>query len=335
MAELYKAWKRKLGLYILRNKPTTTGELGEPKATLDLSGLRVTFRITQQLTDKPETAEITIYNLSDGTGSKIKAGLNAGDSIVLTAGYEGHDAPIFSGEIVWKNQGRTSETDTFLQLVAISDFQALRYSVAIGSIPAGSTDQDEIGFLTKALNQDGCSVKACPELSKKERPRGKVFFTKSWEAAQAFCRNHNLVFGGTQDGLVFVDSEGGVTQDTRIVLNNKTGLIGLPELTPGGVAVRCLLNPRLKLGRKVEINNSAVQYSGGFDTSYSYNVEQNDVLAQRKLLGANGIYTVVARDFVGDTHGNEWYCDLILQTTDENAITSLQVSNSVSNPNEP
>lgn len=332
MAETYRAWKRKLGLYVLRSEESNG--IDNPRSTLDLSGLRVVFRISQQLTDRPETAEITIYNLADSTAANIKASLTEGDSIVLTAGYEDHEAPIFQGEIVWKNQGRESETDTYLQLVAVSDFKALRYSVAVGSIPAGSTDQDEVSFLIKALGQDGCSVRSCPELTKTARPRGKVFFAKSWDAAQAFCRNHNLVFGGTQDGLVFVDSDGGTTQDTRIVLNTRTGLIGLPELTPGGLAVRCLLNPRLKLGRQVEINNADVQYSGGYDTSYSYNVEQNEFVAQRKLLSADGLYSVVARDFVGDTHGNEWYCDLILQATDKNAIKSLQISNAVGNPYE-
>lgn len=330
MSDNYKAWKRKLSLYVLKGEDDS-----ETKSTLDLSGLRVSFRIMQGLIDQPETAQIYVYNLSEDTESRILAKkddgsvLTKGDHIVLLAGYEGNEAQIFSGEVVWKESRRANETDTFLEIVAVKDFEALRYSVAIGSIPAGSNENDEIGFISKALSGNNCNVASVPELEQRARPRGKVFFTKSWQAAQAFCRNHNLIFGGSYDGLVLVGEREGTTDDVEILLNSKTGLIGMPELTSGGVAVRCLLNPRMSIGRKVRINNKDVQYSGGYDTQYAYNVEKNNVVANGKLLAADGLYRVRARDFVGDTHGKDWYCELFLESANEEDQKPLEVSNAV------
>lgn len=330
MSDSYKAWKRKLSLYILKG-----GDDSEAKSTLDLSNLRVSFRVMQGLINQPETAQISIYNLSEDTESRILSKrddgyvLTEGDHIVLLAGYEGNEAQIFAGEVVWKKSRRANETDTFLEIVAVKDYEALRYSVAIGSIPAGSNDEDEIGFISKALNGNKCSVAFSPDLQQRTRPRGKVFFTKSWNAALAFCRNHDLIFGGGKDGLVLVGEREGTTDETEIILNTKTGLVGMPELTPGGVAVRCLLNPRITIGRKVRINNKDVQYSGGYDTQYAYDVNKNLVVANHKLLSTDGLYRVRSRDFVGDTHGNDWYCEMFLESANEEDQKPLEVSNAI------
>ena len=104
--------------------------------------------------------------------------------------------------------------------------------------------------------------------------------------------------------VFFVPQEGYIEGDT-IILNSDTGLIGIPEQTADGIIVRCLLNPKIFVGRRIRIDNTTINQARH---SLSYTgVVQNSLLPS---IAADGYYRVLAIDYSGDTRGQEWYCTL-------------------------
>ena len=102
------------------------------------------------------------------------------------------------------------------------------------------------------------------------------------------------------------DSNGGA-----IELNTNTGLIGMPTLTLGGVLARSLINPQIKVGGSIHIDQSLVQ---GLLPQVN---EQGEALPYETGTGdqvsvaADGMYTVRRIDYHGDTRGNPWYMDIL------------------------
>ncbi len=47
-----------------------------------------------------------------------------------------------------------------------------------------------------------------------------------------------------------------------VVLNSDSGLIGMPTQTTDGIFARCLINPSIKRGSQVQINESDIHRRG-------------------------------------------------------------------------
>jgi len=109
-----------------------------------------------------------------------------------------------------------------------------------------------------------------------------------------------------------------------IVLNSRTGLIGMPQQTMGaGVNVRCLINPNIRVGGLIELDQASVyrsalssdevQRSGGriFETENNGNLNVSGTLQQPASIATDGVYIVQSISYTGDTRGQAWYMDLM------------------------
>lgn len=87
-----------------------------------------------------------------------------------------------------------------------------------------------------------------------------------------------------------------------VVLTATTGLIGRPEQTPEGIKARCLINPRLRIGGRIKLDNASIQTArkdlkiGAWDKAAPTD--------------RDGFYRIIKAEFTSDTHGNDWYADL-------------------------
>lgn len=108
------------------------------------------------------------------------------------------------------------------------------------------------------------------------------------------------------------------------VLTSMTGLIGMPQQTINGVTARSLLNPRIKHGGQIKIDNASVQQQA-FNISYQPGLanhvftQEGDGVVSNTGLDADGNYKVYSITMIGDTRGQEWYSDLVCVGIDATA----------------
>lgn len=91
-----------------------------------------------------------------------------------------------------------------------------------------------------------------------------------------------------------------------VVLNSDTGMVGMPSQTMGGIEVRCLINPEIKAGSKIKIDEASIQRQA-LTTNYSAQARQYLI----PDIASDGIYKVLGVVMSGDTRGTDWYQDLI------------------------
>ena len=115
------------------------------------------------------------------------------------------------------------------------------------------------------------------------------------------------------DGKVQFVSNKGYLPGQAVVLTAATGMIGLPQQTMDGIMVRCLLNPLLKVGGRVEIKNSSITQ---LRLPVMFGGVQSPVAGLVPQLDSAGIYRILAIDYSGDTRGQNWYCDLACMALD-------------------
>ncbi|MFX5522044.1 hypothetical protein ABTD78_22515, partial [Acinetobacter baumannii] len=62
-----------------------------------------------------------------------------------------------------------------------------------------------------------------------------------------------------QDGKVIMVPETSYMPGEIPVITSETGMVGLPEQTQNGITIKMLLNPSVKIGRLIWIDNASVQ----------------------------------------------------------------------------
>ncbi|CAN0620524.1 conserved protein of unknown function [Burkholderia multivorans] len=129
-------------------------------AALDLSGLRIVFRVQRGDTQTPNSLRARIYNVSDNTAQRAES--KEFTRIVLQAGYEGNYGIIFDGSIVQPRRGRESPTDTFLDITAADGDMAYNFAVVNTTLAAGSTPQDHVKVCAAAMYQHGVTPGYAP-----------------------------------------------------------------------------------------------------------------------------------------------------------------------------
>ena len=283
--------------------------------SLDLSDLRIRFRVTRADTQSPHHAEIRVYNLSAQTAKALRALQEAGQ-IVLQAGYPGNMAQIFTGQIRQVRQGKESSILSFVDLVAADGDQAYSYSVINQAIAAGSTPQRRLDALLAATVEHGIVAGYTPPLTGGSLPRGKVMFGMTRDYLRDFAGGQNATWF-VENGEINMLPVRATLPYPAIVLNANTGMIGLPTQTIDGIVVRCLLNPDIRIGGQVQIDNQSIQQAA---LSVDYTA-----LNYFPSLDADGYYKVVSVNHQGDTRGQEWYSELICQGVDGSASISKNV----------
>ncbi|MHX19820.1 hypothetical protein D9I10_25025, partial [Escherichia coli] len=163
-------------------------------------------------------------------------------------------------------------------------------------------------------------------------PRGRAIYSSSrnvMDNIAAQCKaTWQLV-----DGQVQMVPEDKYIHEA-IVLNANTGLIGMPQQTMGGgVNVRCLINPNIRINGliqldqasvyRTQLNNEdlrAVKYDENGNIIPSPKLQESDMngnlvvngtVSQPASIATDGVYIVKAIDYTGDTRGQAWYMDLM------------------------
>lgn len=296
-------WIRKFELIIGTDNP------------INLSELHCKFETRHADLQTPNTCDIRAYNLSDDTVNAIFAATEKpsanqnGQNLIIKAGYENANyGNIFSGELIQTRIGRESPVDTYVDLLAHDGDTAYIYGAVNTTLAAGATVADQISVIAKGFEQYGITfdAKSIPDnLRNQKSNRGVALYGPCSKLLNELAESYGFTYSiqnGTLQIVNYDTSLGG----EAVVLNSATGLIGLPEQTLGGVMVRCLINPKIRVGGLVEVNQRSIQQIR-LDPAFGGEARQGPLIPG---LAADGIYRVWAIDHQGDTRGQEWYSTL-------------------------
>ncbi len=262
-------------------------------STIETSDLDLTFQIKKSLDHKPNTATITVFNLSAdhrhaleqlNTYKKTSPGKIP---VELEAGYEGGMSLIFRGDLrtaLSEHDGATWKTT----LTGEDGGQAVRWSRVSGSYPAGTALQTVVQDLARAM---GVGLGNLTEVNPQFRSggntfaRGTVLTGSAPDEMRRILRSCGLTYS-VQDGVLQVLRNGDALQRTAVRLVPSTGLVGDPVRDArGNIAAKALLIPDLYPGRKVTLEYPELR----------------------------GTYRVQTIAYDGSTFGTEWYAQLALK----------------------
>ena len=102
-----------------------------------------------------------------------------------------------------------------------------------------------------------------------------------------------------QKGKMQMVPASGYLPGEAVVLSAGTGLIGTPKANDKGIEIKCLLNPRLRIGGRVRLDNAGAGEAG---LKAGTGREPRDV--------HDGLYRILSITFSGDTRGTDWYATL-------------------------
>lgn len=321
--------------------------LAENGEGISLTDFKVTFKTEWTDTKFPRVGTVKIYNLSKDTASRILGKEFA--KIKLIAGYDGlasavdesqvgvvknvsssqvgqtggqNFGEIFSGDIRFTITGRETPTDTFVLIQAIDSHQAFLYASVTTSIAAGYTVADLHAATMQSFNPFGVTQGITGAMPTTVFPRGRVIYQSSRNLMDNIAEQCNATWQLVDGQLQMVPEDKYIHE--AIVLNSRTGLIGMPQQTMGaGVNVRCLINPNIRVNGLIEIDQASVYRSSlstgevqslpsrANEADVNGNLSVNGTLQQPASIAADGVYIVKAIDYTGDTRGQAWYMDMM------------------------
>jgi hypothetical protein len=292
---------------------------------LEFSDFHFKFFIRKGDIQTPNSIDIRIYNLSTGkdgstpvgTANKLLSGQSGpgGSSeftaVSLQAGYEGSFGLIFAGNIVQVRIGRESQADTYVDIRAADGDEAYNFAVINKTLAAGSKTVAAIDAIADSMKLQKGFISTLPDTS---LPRGKVMYGMARDhmrdVAQTLGANWSI-----QDGKLQVVSLTGVATGEVTVINSGSGMIGWPEQTPNGIRVRTLLNPNIKIGTIIQIDNASIL---AYQLPLGLSQQVANTLVPRT--DWDGYYVVWFTEHHGDTRGQDWYTDIICLAVDSSNI---------------
>lgn len=290
-----RQWIRQCRLYV-----------GNGSEAVDLSSMRIRFQVERATTQTPERADITISNLSNATANKIQKEY---DNVVLQAGYDGSYSTIFEGQIVQKRgPARENPVDTYFNVQARAGQTGYSFAVVNKTLAAGHTFKDQVDACLEALKPYGITAGNIPDLSSVKMPRGRALFGMARNQLRSICQSVGASWWIEGSKLNILKNDD-VMSGTAVVLNSDTGMIGMPVQTMDGVEVRCLLNPNLKLGGTLKIDEASIQKTKlTLTQNYSEDIQRQQLESN---IAADGLYQIRFLSHIGDTRGTEWYSDAL------------------------
>lgn len=315
---------------------------------LSLSDFKVTFDIEWFNIKFSRVATIKIYNLKPETNNRILGKEFA--KLRIIAGYDGltqavnenqvgtvteissdqvgqtdgqNYGLIYDGDIRFSLTGRDNPTDTYVLIQAIDGHQALMGAVVATTLAAGYTVADLHAATMQSFNPFGVVPGITGDMPSTVFPRGRVIFQAAHKTMDNIAQQCGATWQIVEGKVQMVPANKYIQE--AIVLNSNTGLVGMPQQTMGaGVNVRCLINPNIRVGGLVELDQASVyraalssndiQMSGSriYETDDNGNRVVSGVASiPPASVATDGVYIVQSISYTGDTRGQAWYQDMM------------------------
>lgn len=281
MSELYqRRWRVEVERLIPGTGATDTRE------ALRVDALRVLFSVKKTLEKEPNTADVTIVNL--GEDSRRKVELSRGGVVRLTAGYEGNEALIFSGNVRFASSAREG-ADWRTKIESGDGELAFSSAKFNATFSKNANARDVIKAAAAALGVGkGNLDKMIDSLPNPTHVRGFAASGRASDVLGQLLKSQGLNYS-IQGGQLQVLKKGEPVEARAILLSANTGLIGSPEVSApkevGGkptIKVKAYLQPQIRCGGLVEVRSNALR----------------------------GQYLVTSLEHSGDSAGAQWYTSI-------------------------
>lgn len=293
----------------------------------DPNALHMTFEVTLHRVGIPnqQTMEARVYNVGSDMMNKIAQQYTL---VTLQAGYVSTGmTTIFSGNVVYYEWGRDANmVDSVLVIHAVAQTLPMLSRIVNTTLPAGSTATNVAQACVNAMAQDGVGMGYCSDLGSAQSPRGRTLFGMVRDVLRDIAQS----VGGT----AFIDNanklnilkQGDTLPGDTIVLNSKSGLIGVPTQTLlQGIQATALIIPGLFPGRIVQINQAAINQVNRFQDVLSGDSTEAQVTPPYPI-EQDGLYTTVTVTYRGDNRGTPWYAEMVLEPLDQTLLVPSKLA---------
>jgi hypothetical protein len=304
--------------------------------------LRIRFTVDYQTAQTPASFHARVYNLSELTIQTIiglasenpptatAIGVTTTAQVIFKAGYIQNVQTLFTGRIFQMRVGKENATDSYLDIFAADGDLAHNWATMNTPFAKGYTAASVWDSAGQSMKPWGVSSSAPPNgLSTKPSPRGKVCFGMTRDVLRSMANSNNFTWnilnGQLQGQPKFAFNPG-----QAIVVNSRTGMVGVPEQTENGVTVTTLLNPAITWGTRIQINDTDIArlivQNPGTDTLGPTSAATGSQKTYIPTLNCDGFYVVLYAQHVGDTRGNEWYTKFTCISNNATATKPLALS---------
>lgn len=254
--------------------------------TLRVDGLRIGFAVEKKDTREANKATITITNLSAETRARFEA---KGLRVVLEAGYVGGVGAVFIGTS-YRTTHKRSGADMVTTIEAADGGKEIAGQKGSWSFAAGARCDIVVRTVAAGLGLPLSTGSVIAPTLPSFR-NGWAFVGGAADALDAVTKACGLAWS-VQDGqLQILKSTDPRDGQAAVVLSSETGMIGSPErvdvkddktgVASSRVSVRCLINPRIRPSRMVQVRSVDVP-------------------------ALSGNYVVKTQKITGDTFADDW-----------------------------
>jgi hypothetical protein len=186
--------------------------------------------------------------------------------------------------------------------------------------------QSNAKLMAALSNQSAPSGSGVPSsLPSTPAVRGRVVMAMTRDELNVMAASNNFVWNIVDGQVVGLAKYTFLTGDA-IVINSSTGMVGVPEQTEEGITVTTLLNPQIRWGTLVQIDETAIArytQTSAFRGGAAISPDAFEMYQKGGWLppyNADGYYVVLQVRHFGDTRGTEWYSNLICLSIDKTAL---------------
>ena len=247
---------------------------------VEIEGLRVQLKVVKTGGSEPNTAEVSVWNLSADTRAAVQV---VGAKIIVIAGYESNARQVFSGDV--RLVDHTRDGPHWVSKIQAGDGErAFRFASVSESFAPNTPALDVARRLAVLMGLDpGNLTGAVAEAA--------VTFTQGYSARGRVSRELSRLLDGLgltwsiQDGRLQVLASD-ASLDSSVVVSSTTGLVSSPEHgspdasgKPGVLKVKTLMQPDLRPGARFRLVSQTI----------------------------TGNYVAGRTEHDGDTAGGNWY----------------------------
>lgn len=264
--------------------PPVPGSLADPPPAtgITIRNLRVQFKVDKTITKEPNTADISVTNLSQTTRALLQS---RGTKVVLSAGYEGSLGQLFSGDSRSIDHVRKG-ADWVTRIQCGSGERQYRFATVSQSFAPGTPKSAAVMAAISAMQLDPGNATAQLAGIAAQYVSGYAMHGKASAELDSLLSGLGLEWS-IQDGQVQVLPPGQPTAEDAVLVNAQSGLLdspehGAPEVVGGPpvLKLKSLINPLIRPGRTILVQSQQVN--------------------SQKFLP-------VKVNHSGDTKGGEWY----------------------------
>lgn len=271
----------------------------------DFSRLRFRFEVKSADVETPNTAIIRVYNVSPTT---LKLSLKEYDSVILQGGYGDSGGVLFHGTIKQFKFGKENNTDSFLDILAADGDLGYNFGIVNRTLPENNTAKDRLDAIVESMD---VPLDPNSPVDLKQYggvlPRGKVLFGMGRQYIREWCVTNSAKWTMRENTVTIIPLSGFLPGEA-VKINSQTGMVGIPESTDNGVFVRMLLNPLVKIGNSLQINDRDINQTVIKEQMFpNYNSPPSFFATTPP---GDGIYRVMVVEHSGDTRGGEYYTDV-------------------------